>query len=170
MRSKLPIVSHELGEILSGCGGGEGNQSCSLAKCTTERKVGEFCTDCPQFPCQRFEEMEHYNSFVPHSWMVRDLERAEELGVSVYITQLEERRMILDQLLAGYNDGRRKSFYCLAVCLLELDDLRRAFEQIQALLGNLPIKEKAITAVAVLKKTAEASGVVLKLNKKPKEK
>lgn len=78
--------------------------------------------------------------------------------------------MILDQLLAGYNDGRRKSFYCLAVCLLELDDLRRAFEQIQALLGNLPIKEKAITAVAVLKKTAEASGVVLKLNKKPKEK
>ena len=98
------------------------------------------------------------------------LERAEELGLEVYISQIEERRAILDQLLAGWNDGRRKSFYCLAVYLLELDDLRRAFEEIQAAApGGNTVKEKVITAVGILKRTAESSGVALKLNKKPKE-
>ena len=95
----------------------------------------------------------------------------EELGLEVYITQLEERRAILDRLLAGYNDGRRKSFYCLAVYLLEPDSLRRAFDEIQRTVpADIPVKEKAITVVGVLKKAAETDGVTLKLNKKPKEK
>ena len=103
--------------------------------------------------------------------MVRDLEQAEKLGLEIYITQLEERRAILDRLLEDYNDGRRKSFYSLAVYLLELDSLRRAFDEIQeAVPANSSIKEKAITAVEILKKAAEIDGVVLKLNKKPKEK
>ena len=112
-----------------------------------------------------------YDSFLPHSRMVRDLERAEEMGLEGYITQLEERRAILDRLLAGYNDGRRKSFYILAVYLLEPGNLRRAFEEIQtSVLADSPVKEKAVTAVGILKKAAEVDGVALKLNKKAKEK
>ena len=115
--------------------------------------------------------MMEYDSFLPHSRMIRDLERAEELGLAVYITQLEERRSILDRLLAEYNDGRRKSFYILAAYLLEPDSLRRAFNEIQdAVPADSPVKEKAVTAVEILKKAAEADGVTLKLNKKPKEK
>jgi len=115
--------------------------------------------------------MMEYDSFLPHSRMVRDLERAEVLGLEGYITQLEERRAILDRLLAGYNDGRRKSFYILAVYLLEPNNLRRAFEEIQASVpADSPVKEKAVTAVGILKKAAEADGVALKLNKKAKEK
>lgn len=160
-----------LGGYCPGCGGGEGNQSCAIARCAMEQGVGEFCGRCGRFPCERYGKMMEYDSFVPHSRMIQDLERAEELGLEVYITQLKERRAILDQLLAGYNDGRRKSFYCLAVYLLELDSLRRAFGEIQgAVPADGSVKEKAITAVGILKKAAEADGVTLKLNKKPKEK
>lgn len=160
----------KLGNYCPGCGGGEGNQSCSIARCALERGIGEFCTGCGRFPCERYEKMGEYDSFLPHSRMVRDLERLEELGPEAYITQLEERRDILDRLLAGWNDGRRKSFYSLAAYLLEPDSLRRAFDQIQrALPEDAPVKEKASTAVDILKKTAEADGVILKLNKKPKE-
>ena len=159
-----------LGGYCPGCGGGEGNQSCAIARCAVERNVGAFCVQCGQFPCGRYGKMVEYDSFVPHRQMFQDLERAEELGLEVYISQIEERRAILDQLLAGWNDGRRKSFYCLAVYLLELDDLRRAFEEIQAAApGGNTVKEKVITAVGILKRTAESSGVALKLNKKPKE-
>lgn len=161
----------QLGGYCPGCGGGEGNQSCAIARCAVEQGVGEFCSQCGRFPCERYEKMMEYDSFLPHSHMLRDLERAEELGLEAYITQLKERRFILDRLLAGYNDGRRKSFYILAVYLLELDDLRRAFEEIQASVpADKPVREKAITAVGILKKAAEADGVTLKLNKKPKEK
>ena len=160
-----------LGGYCPGCGGGEGNQSCAVARCALAEGAGEFCTQCGRFPCQRYKTMQEYDSFLPHSRMLKDLERAEKLSIEVYITELEERRAILDQLLAGWNDGRRKSFYCLAVYLLELSDLRCAFEEIQAVVpSEKPVKEKTITAVEILKKTAEASGVVLKLNKKPKEK
>ena len=161
----------QLGGYCPGCGGGEGNQSCAVARCAMEQGVGEFCSRCGRFPCGRYEKMGEYDSFLPHSRMVRDLARAEELGLEVYITQLEERRSILDRLLESYNDGRRKSFYCLAVYLLDLDSLRRAFEEIQkASPEGTPVKEKAITAVGILKRAAEADGVTLKLNKKPKEK
>ena len=160
----------KLGGYCPGCGGGEGNQSCAIARCAMERGVKEFCSRCGQFSCERLGIMMEYDSFLPHSRMIRDLERAEELGPAVYITQLEERRAILDRLLDGYNDGRRKGFYLLAVYLLELDNLRRAFEEIQASVpADSPVKEKAVTAVGILKKAAEADGVTLKLNKKPKE-
>ena len=160
-----------LGGYCPGCGGGEGNQSCAIARCAMERGVGAFCSRCGQFPCEKLGKMMEYDSFLPHCRMLRDLERAEELGLAVYITQLEERRSILDRLLAEYNDGRRKSFYILAVYLLEPDSLRRALDEIQAAVPtDKSIKEKAITAVGILKKAAEADGVTLKLNKKPKEK
>ncbi len=160
-----------LGGYCPGCGGGEGNQSCAVARCAVEQGVGEFCSRCGQFPCERLGKMVEHDSFLPHDRMLRDLERAGELGTEVYITQLKGRRAILDRLLAGYNDGRRKSFYCLAVYLLELDSLQRAFEEIQASVpADRPVKEKAITAIGILKKAAETDGVTLKLNKKPKEK
>ena len=161
----------QLGGYCPGCGGGEGNQSCAIARCALEQGIGEFCTRCGRFPCERYEKAREYDSFLPHGRMVRDLERVEELGLEVYINELEERRAILDRLLAGWNDGRRKSFYCLAVYLLELDGLRRAFADIQsAALSDRPMKERALTAVEILKKTAADSGITLKLNKKPKEK
>lgn len=151
-----------------GCGGGEGNQSCAIARCALEQKAGEFCSQCAQFPCGRYAKMVEYDSFLPHSQMLQDLKRAEELGLDAYRKQLEERRAILDQLLADWNDGRRKSFFCLAAYLLELDGLRRAFEEIRRA-GEMPVKEKALTAIAVLKAEAQKQGIALKLNKRPKE-
>lgn len=165
------LCSMHLGGYCPGCGGGRGNQSCAVARCAMERKTGGFCSGCGQFPCERIEKMAEYDSFVPHSRMVRDLKRAESMGIEAYIAQLEEKRAILNQLLVGWNDGRRKSFYCLAAYLLELEDLRGVFLELQAAVpADRPIKEKAITAVGILKKTAEVRGVILKLNKKPKEK
>lgn len=159
-----------LGRYCPGCGGGEGNQSCAIAHCAIERAAGEFCSQCGQFPCQRYEKMTEYDSFLPHRQMLRDLKRSEELGLAVYLKQLEERRAILDQLLADWNDGRRKSFYCLAVYLLELEDLRRSFSELTAAVpADCSIKEKALTAVEILKKTADSNHITLKLNKKPKE-
>lgn len=37
---------------------------------------------------------------------------------------------ILNYLLANYNDGRRKTFFCIAVNLLDLPDIREILRQI----------------------------------------
>jgi len=113
--------------------------------------------------------MMEYDSFIPHSRMIQDLEQAQKMGLEQYLGQLEERRDILDRLLAGWNDGRRKSLYCLAAYLLELDGLRRGLEELEAA-AEVSVKEKALSAAALLRALAQAQGVSLKLNKKPKEK
>ena len=70
-----------LGGYCPGCGGGAGNQSCAVARCALEQGGVEFCTQCGQFPCARYRKLLEYDSFIPHSRMVRDLERAGELGL-----------------------------------------------------------------------------------------
>ena len=52
-----------------------------------------------------------------------DFEKMKEMGVEAYNYGQRQMLEILELLLEGYNDGRRKSFFCLAVNLLNLKDL-----------------------------------------------
>ena len=58
----------------------------------------------------------------------KDLERMQEIGEEAYNREQAEKRRIFDRLLAEYNDGRKKTLFCLAVNLLPLEDLRTVFE------------------------------------------
>lgn len=75
---------------------------------------------------------------------------------------------ILSYLLAHFNDGRRKNFFCVAVNLLELSDLREAKAQICAndALPALPLKEQCLYVVGILQKLAVQRNIELKLRKK----
>ena len=87
------------------------------------------------------------------------------LGLDAYIDELRAKRAILDKLLVNYNDGRRKTFYCAAVYLLPLEDLKN----IVAKLEDQPecsVKERATAAVKLLQGAADGHGVCLKLKKK----
>ena len=76
---------------------------------------------------------------------------------------------ILEFLLKRYNDGRRKSFFCLAVNLLDLEDLKTVVEHLveENQLESLTLKEKSAYAVKQLRYLAEQRDVVLKWNRKP---
>ena len=74
-----------------------------------------FCWECPEYPCSHYDGFDDGDSFVPHRNRQQDIARAQELGLEAHLTQLAENRAILDALLAGYNDGRRKTFFHTAV-------------------------------------------------------
>ena len=165
------ICSMHLGGYCPGCGGGAGNQSCALAKCSLEHGGIQFCWECPEYPCPRYEGFDSGDSFVPHRNRQQDIAQARELGVESCLAQLEEKRAILDELLAHYNDGRRKTFFNMAVYLLPLEDLRF----VMVSLGSRPelteksVKERALVAVELLQAAADRRSISLKLNKKPKK-
>lgn len=164
------ICPMHLGGYCPGCGGGEGHQACAFIRCSLEQGKPEFCFQCSQFPCGRYEAAMEFDSFIPHSAMVRDQERARELGADTYLARLAEKRAILDELLADWNDGRKKSFYCTAVSLLDLADLYPAMEKLRSCVpAETPIKEKAAAAFKELQAAARGSNITLKLNKKPKK-
>lgn len=84
---------------------------------------------------------------------------------------LNEKIEILRYLLEHYNDGRRKTFYCTAVNLLELEDVKSVMAQIkEKITGETPIKESAKQVVKLFQTMAEEKGISLKLNKKKTEK
>ena len=94
------------------------------------------------------------------------MDKAKRLGMEAYAAELNEKITLLKKQLESYDDGRRKGFYCLAVNLLELMDVKTVTEQIDdAVDDSMSIKEKSKTAVRLFEAMAEHRGVVLKLRK-----
>ena len=152
------------------CGGcGNGNQSCKIARCSMEQPERvEYCYQCGKFPCEKYEAMEEFDVFITHQNQMADLKRAKELGPAAYRREQEERRGILDRLLAQYNDGRRKTLYCLGANLLPLDRLRDILKTLDSdpALAGAPQKEKAQTAAKLFQTAAKECNIELKLRKK----
>lgn len=155
-----------LGKHCGGCG--NGNQSCKIARCSLEHGKIEYCYECENYPCEKYQYIDKYDSFITHKRQKTDIERAQNIGIEQYNLEQQEKTQILSYLLANYNDGRRKNFFCVAVNLLELSELREAVKQIQQNeeLPDLSIKEQCIYIVDVLQKIAERRNIKLKLIKK----
>ena len=165
------LCSMRLGGYCPGCGGGAGNQSCTIAKCSLEHGGIQFCWECPEYPCPRYEGFDDGDSFLPHRNRQQDIALAREIGLEAYLAQLEEKRAILEKLLDHYNDGRRKALFNTAVYLLPLEDLQSVIAVLDGRpeLEDQPIKERALAAVELLQEAADRRGISLKLNKKPKK-
>lgn len=161
----------KLGGYCPGCGGGEGNQSCSIARCSLEHESIEYCYLCPEYPCSHYVGAEEYDSFITHLRQLKDIERAQEIGMEAYNTELLKKRDILELLLSEYNDGRRKTFFCIAVNLLNLKDLEITMEQLVKYTSkdSFSLKQKSEKAVELLNRLAIEEGIELKLRKKPSE-
>lgn len=165
------LCSMHLGGYCPGCGGGAGNQSCAIARCSLEHGGVPFCWECPEYPCPRYEGFDDGDSFVPHRNRQQDINRAQELGLEAYLAQLEEKWAILEELLAHYNDGRRKTLFNTAVYLLPLEELRFVMATLDSRpeLTGQTVKEQALAAAELLQNAADRRGISLKLNKKPKK-
>lgn len=158
-----------LGGHCPGCGGGAGNQSCAFAKCSLQHDKVEYCFLCPEYPCPMYEGIEEYDSFITHQQQLKDIARAKEIGLDAYNNVQVKKAEILQTLLSDYNDGRRKTFYCVAINLLPLQDIESVMKQVaeNGSFSNFTIKEKAEKVVALFQNLAIQHGLVLKLRKKP---
>lgn len=153
-----------------GCGG-EGfaakRPSCGVLTCARRHGGLEYCYLCEEYPCKKYEGAALCDSFISHRNMRSDFERARQSGIQAYQAELEEKIAFLRALLADYNDGRRKSFYCTAVNLLELEDLRDVMRLIREQVDpGDPPKAKAAQAVRLFEQRAQERGISLRLNRK----
>lgn len=151
-----------------GCGGGEGNQSCALARCGMAHGVAH-CTDCGEYPCARYDGADEYDtSFISALHRRQDLARRVEMGETAYLAQLCERAAVYRALEARYNDGRRKTLFRQAVNLLPFEDVRALLPDLEA--GDCAdedVKSRAVRAAACIEARAAQRGISLKARKKP---
>jgi len=151
-----------------GCAGegfSEVHPSCGILSCS-QRKGLEYCFECEEFPCKKFDKWGDSDSFITHKNYLIDMKKAKENGIDSYKTGLNAKIKVLVKLLTEYNDGRQKSFYCLAVNLLELEDIHTVMEQLaNDVTSSDTAKEKASAAVKMFNVKANEKGIILKIRK-----
>ncbi len=156
----------KIGGYCPGCGGGAGNQSCAIAKCSLAHNNVKYCSRCGDFPCEKYQGIDDFDSFITHRNRRKDLQRAEEMGIEAYRAEQREKTEILTHLLEYYNDGRRKTLFCVAVNLLELESLQGIVMQLKNEAQGLSLGEKGRAAVHLLQEAAQAQSIELTLRKK----
>lgn len=150
-----------------GCGEGflRKHPTCGALSCT-QRKGLQYCHQCAEYPCKKYDKSGEFDSFITHLNQFRDIDRAKNQGMDAYAAELNRKIAALEKLLADYDDGRRKNTFCLAVNLFDLRDVEFVLQQIVAdTLPDMPIKEKAALAAARIQAMAEKRDITLKLRK-----
>lgn len=150
-----------LNQYCPGCGGGEGNQACSIAKCSLQHGNVEYC-----FQCEKYDSIDAFDSFITHQHQKQDMEKFKELGVELYSAEQQRKKVLLNHHLDTYNDGRKKTLFCVAVNLLELKDLENTISELDENTSNLTLRDKSAHATSLLQEAAKKSNIVLKLRKK----
>lgn len=141
---------------------------CGVLSCC-QRKGIEYCFSCKEYPCKKYDGADLFDSFITHKNRFWDLEKAKRIGMKGYEIELNEKVEVLETLLKNYDDGRRKGFYCLAVNLLSLQDVKVVMGKIEYEVSlEMPLKMKAAAVVRLLEVMADKRGISLKLRKKVK--
>jgi hypothetical protein len=155
-----------------GCGGAsvgthEFVAHCGVNSCARRHGGVEYCYLCGEYPCKKYYDSGNIkDSFITKQHQLADFQKVQEIGLAAYQAELTEKVGIVERLLADFDDGRRKSFFCLAVNLLELADVKDVMARLEAeVTPDTALKEKAALAVGLFQQKADERNVRLELRK-----
>jgi hypothetical protein len=153
-----------------GCGGQDfhlKHPACSVITCNRKHDNVEYCFQCSSYPCAKYTAPSKVDSFISYHNVISDFQKASKEGIEKYKMELNEKVDILEFLISNYNDGRRKNFYCIAVNLLELADVKAIMEEIDQKISKLDvdITSKIKLIISLFETKAKKENIELKLRK-----
>ena len=142
---------------------------CGFITCALTRGI-EFCWDCEEGAvCARWEKIremgKHHDSPKCYQTLEADITLAQECGIAEFEKQQKERERLLLNMLTGYNEGRSKSFFCVAATVLPVEDLEASLSRAARETRGLDPKGKAKALRALLERAAADRDLSLKLRK-----
>ncbi len=151
-----------------------GGQWCKMTRCAVRDRGYETCGECPEFPCYRYEGWDQGDSFVSHLNSVANLYAIKEQGLARFVEQQRKRVSLLEAMIEEFDEGRSKSYCCVACALLPIDELHvgveRARREVEKRgIGEDDKKSRARILHGVLDSVAERLGVSLKLRNHAKK-
>ena len=143
---------------------------CPFITCAVKKRGVEFCWQCDEKKtCERWKRhrasgMVH-DSFKCYQTLERDIAFIEQYGVEEFDKTQKLREKILKEMLDEFNDGRSKSYYCIAAAVMEVDELKAALDKAGQIPNTLGIKEKSAALHSALDEIAQRKGYLLKLRR-----
>jgi len=146
--------------------------SCKRYNCCVKAKGFVTCAECDDFPCEKYEGFFDWDSFVTHKVCRPNIRRIKKVGLRKWLQEQANRRAILENLLANYNEGRSRNLYCTAVALMPADLIKEAANKARQIMvgvkGTCDIKKRAKILRTAIQDLASRSKIDLKLRKKQK--
>lgn len=149
--------------------------SCSYITCCVKKKGLEACGQCGEFPCIKFESWletgGEYDSFLTHKKAKPNLEFIKANGLERFMEQQRKRIVLLERMLKDFDDGRSRSFYCIASTLLPIADLESSLDKTEQRLKADSInlndnRTKSKVLREFLNESASRNKIDLRLRKK----
>ena len=134
------------------------------------KKGIEFCWDCEKNTvCEKWNKHREVSkvgdSFVCYQKLEDNISFIQKNGVEDFEKEQLIREKLLKEMLQGFNEGRSKTFYCIASTILEIEELKKTLSQAKKQSEGLNIKEKSKILHQLLKNIAERKNYYLKLRK-----
>ena len=149
----------------------EKHPPCSLATCCVKKHNLEACGQCKEFPCKKYEnEKIEKDSFVTHKKMMANQRYVQKNGIEKYIEEQNIRIKILEKMLQEFNDGKSKSYFCIAATLLDIKCLNKSLIEAEKKMQKEKMsaddfKGKTKVLKGILSEYADKNNVELKLRK-----
>ncbi len=107
--------------------------SCGYITCCVKKNELEVCALCDEFSCRRFAPSVagggEYDSFLTYKKVRFNLDFIRKHGLRKFMEEQGKRMRYLETMLRDFDDGRSKSFYCIAATLLSKGRLEGALER-----------------------------------------
>jgi len=145
--------------------------SCPFITCCVKKKNLEVCAECNEFPCSKLEGLDACDSFITHGKALHNLNFISEHGIEEFLKQHRKRIDLLETMLKHFDEGRSKSFYCIAAALLSITALEESLRDSERRMKADKIrlddaKARARILREFLNDSAAREGTELKLRKK----
>jgi hypothetical protein len=144
---------------------------CPFITCAVKKKGIEFCWECKESNnCEKWkkhiEAGKKQDSFKCYQTLEEDILFIKKNGINEFEKIQKQREYLLKEMLIGLNEGRSKSYYCIAATVLELEELREALAQSKKESDGIDdIKEKSKILHSILDNIALKKKYYLKLRK-----
>ncbi len=148
----------------SGCfNGSTCYQTCPIAPCSVKHGNVDYCFQCSEYPCKRYDGIDRHDSLISHRNQKRDMSKAKEMGIDAYLAEQRIKKEILTRFLNDYDDGTKEVFFCLAVNMLEVGDLQNILTLADMQSSALSIRDKAEQLEKQLRECAALKNIPLVL-------
>jgi hypothetical protein len=106
-----------------------------------------------------------HDSFVCYQKLEDNLAFIESFGLESFEKDQIQREHLLKVMLGEFNDGRSKSYYCIAATVLKLEELENAIKTAKERSVGLDLKSKSKILHSILDQIASDKKYSLKLRK-----
>ena len=143
---------------------------CPFITCAIKKKGVEFCWECrDKESCERWQKHretgKEHDSFKSYQKLEEDINFIKVSGIEAFDEQQRLREALLVRLLNEFNEGRSRSYYCVAATILSVDELRESLAKAAAESASLNLPEKARLMHSILDGLAQEKGYRLSLRK-----